>query len=142
MNKVRLQLACWERDRLQIEAIRFAVYMTDKSNPAGLEADHEDSCCRHVLASDPDGRHVATGRLECDGQLSRILVLPEYREHRVGDDILQYLADLARQLGLKSVYVHAEERHLPFLIELGFKKQHSLTPAFGIARYKMELELA
>ncbi|MBC2595212.1 GNAT family N-acetyltransferase [Ruficoccus amylovorans] len=141
MKDVHLQLACWEQDYLHIEAIRFIVYMEEKKNPTALETDREDRYCRHALAKDPEGRYVGTGRLECDGKLSRIVVLPEYRGHRLGDDILIYLSQVARQLGLKSVYVHAEERHLPFLIRQGYRKQGSLTPAFGIARYKMELPL-
>ncbi|QYY36072.1 GNAT family N-acetyltransferase [Ruficoccus sp. ZRK36] len=94
--------------------------MVEKGNTSALASDREDSCCQHVLATDDDGRHVATGRLECDGRLSRIVVLPEFRQHRLGDDVLSFLIDLARELGLETVYADVDERHIPFLLEMGF----------------------
>ncbi len=142
MEDIRLQLACWERDRLHIEAIRFAVYMAEKGDPASLAADYEDTHCRHALASDPEGRHVATGRLERNGKLSRVVVLPEYRQQRLGDAVIQFLIAQAREIGLGSVYLHSEERHVPFLHRLGFMKTGSLTPTGDKRWHKLQLDLA
>jgi predicted GNAT family N-acyltransferase len=141
MDDVHMQLACWERDRLNIEAIRFAVYMVERCDPSSLACDREDSRCRHVLASEGDGRFIGTGRLECDGRISRIVVLPEYRQQRLGNEILRYLAELAKELELPSVCVDADPRHLPFLQSLGFVETGAAPSRRGSPRYAMRLDL-
>lgn len=137
MDTIRMLRACWESDRLSIEAIRFAVFTIEQSVPPELVMDKLDPTCTHAIAYDHDERAIATGRLQRDGKLGRIAVLQEYRGKGVGRDVTGYLIELAQEQGMKSVYLHAQLHALPFYRKNGFEPVGEAFREAGILHQKM-----
>lgn len=68
----------------------------------------------HILMALLDGRAVGTGALKQTSagrfELTKMGVRPEARGHRVGEQLLQALATLARDLGAQELYLLSSQK--------------------------------
>ncbi len=111
--------ASWADDQQTLHDIRRTVFVVEQKVPPDLEWDGEDADCQHALAT-LDGRHVGTGRITPTGKIGRMAVLNEARGAGIGGALLQQLITLARDAGLKQVYLHAQTHALRFYERHGF----------------------
>ena len=129
------------RDMAQVRAIRQQVFIDEQHIPAELEWDGQDDACVHVLAFDPAGTAVGTGRLAPDGRIGRMAVLASWRGRGAGRALLTALLEAAREAGRERVYLHAQESARPFYHRAGFRTLGDPYLEAGIRHVSMEMRL-
>ncbi len=128
--------------RPALRAVREAVFVQEQGVPAELEHDPAgDPLCRHVLAVDPSGAVVGTGRLAADGRIGRLAVLPAWRGRGVGQALLAALVGQARRQGLHSVWLHSQAAAVEFYARQGFLPQGGRFLEAGIEHQTMHRHL-
>ena len=115
-----IEIADYASDLDALRAVREPVFVVEQQVPIELEWDELDPHSRHVLARDPAGRPIGTGRLTPERKIGRMAVLPEWRGRGVGDAMLTALTDLARTLGYREVALHAQVSAIDFYTRAGF----------------------
>jgi predicted GNAT family N-acyltransferase len=120
-----------------IHYIRRQVFIVEQGIPADLEWDGQDSACHHVLATDLRQAAVGTGRLDPEGRIGRMAVLPDWRSHGVGRALLAALFDIARARGHMKVVVNAQCIVSGFYRKAGFRELGQPFIEAGIKHVKM-----
>ncbi len=122
----------------ELLALRETVFVLEQQVPIEEERDAFDPQCHHVIARDPRGQPIGTGRLVPpqaidDGtesslltpaHIGRMAVLREWRGIGVGDALLQALLRQARLLGWNDIALNAQ------VCAQGFYARHGFAP-FG-----------
>ena len=138
---IEVRVTGWERDGATLGAIRREVFVLEQGVPEAIEWDGQDPACLHVIATlnrDP----VGTGRLLPTGKIGRLAVLAPFRRHGVGRAMLARLLDLARERGLREVYLHAQVSALGFYTGFGFVAEGPEFDEAGIVHRRLRLVLA
>lgn len=141
MLDLRLDYATFERDRRDLLAVREAVFVVEQRVPPELEVDDDDPRSIHVIARDPDGRPIGTGRLTPDGRIGRMAVLREWRGRGVGSAILRSLIETARQRGAAELTLSSQVAAEPFYAGFGFVAEGEPYDDAGIPHRTMRLAL-
>ncbi|MEW8978728.1 MAG: GNAT family N-acetyltransferase [Symbiobacterium sp.] len=106
-------------------AIRRKVFIEEQKVPPEEEMDGLDESAAHVLALDPDGRPVATGRLipygHRTGKLQRIAVLAEVRGQGYGRAVVEALEEIGRAMGFTRFVLGAQTHAEAFYRKLGYR---------------------
>ncbi|MGB7932074.1 MAG: GNAT family N-acetyltransferase [Gammaproteobacteria bacterium] len=121
--RYRVTVARLPGDLPAIHEVRHQVFIVEQGIPAHLEWDGQDAACHHVLATDPRQAVIGTGRLDPRGRIGRMAVLPYWRSHGVGGDLLAALLALARAQGHREVVLHAQCAVAGFYRKAGFREQ-------------------
>jgi predicted GNAT family N-acyltransferase len=124
-------------DLPSIHEVRRQVFIIEQGIPAHLEWDGQDTACHHVLATDRRQAAIGTGRLDPRGRIGRMAVLPDWRSHGVGRELLAALLVLARAQGHREVAVHAQCAVAGFYRKAGFREQGQPFIEAGIEHLKM-----
>lgn len=124
-----------------LRKVRETVFVLEQGVPAALEWDGSDSACHHVIARDPAGAPIGTGRLTPDRRIGRMAVLREWRGRGVGDALLQALVEQARALGWPEVSLHAQVSAESFYARHGFVPQGGRFEEAGIEHQTMRRAL-
>ena len=103
-----------------LHGVRQRVFVEEQGVPATLERDALDAACIHVLARDPQGEPIGTGRLLPDGRIGRMAVLAGWRSQGVGEALLHALVQAAAEAGLARVHLHAQLPAQAFYARHGF----------------------
>jgi predicted GNAT family N-acyltransferase len=119
MSDVVIKVLPWSEAEHHASPLRFEVFMQAKTGATGVEVNEGDNECIHVLAYD-GGRPIGTARLMPDGQISRMVVVREWRRRGVGGLMLDALIEEARKRGDASVRVMAPMQAMEFYRERGF----------------------
>jgi predicted GNAT family N-acyltransferase len=127
----------FDKDHQRILKVRYRVFVEEQGVPVELEQDDKDPFCRHALVVLGD-QPIATGRLQADGHIGRIAVLPAHRGEGHGRNILVFLEDVARQTGLNRVYLGAQVGAIPFYVKLGYHPYGDRFMEAGIQHQHME----
>lgn len=141
MLDLTLDIANYERDAREILAVREQVFVVEQGVPPELEVDDDDPRAIHVLARDPDGRPIGTGRLTADGRIGRMAVLKAWRGRGVGTAILRTLLEIARQRGDRRVSLAAQTTAEPFYARFGFVAEGEPYDDAGLPHRTMRLAL-
>ena len=131
----------WDTHLAQLHAIRMRVFVEEQGVPESLEWDRHDGNAKHVLAYEPEGIAVGTGRLLADGRLGRMAVLIPWRHRGVGSAVLLALLDLARKQQSPVVRLHAQRHAIGFYAKHGFTVTSEEFMEAGIPHRAMELKL-
>jgi predicted GNAT family N-acyltransferase len=131
----------WGTHLAQLHAIRLRVFVEEQKVPESMEWDRHDPNATHVLAYEPDGIAVGTGRLLADGRLGRMAVLLPWRRRGVGSAVLRALLDLARKQQSPVVRLHAQRHAVAFYAKHGFTVTSEEFMEAGIPHRAMELKL-
>jgi len=137
-----LEAADWTRHAGEIYMIRRAVFVVEQGVPDDLELDEFDPGCWHLLARDPAGQPIATGRLLSDGHLGRLAVLAAWRGRGVGRAVVNRLIDQAERLGMPEIVLHAQTHAVDFYRRLGFQTEGDEFMEAGIPHYRMRRRAA
>jgi len=120
-----------------IHNVRRQVFIVEQGIPEHLEWDGQDAACHHVLATDMRQMAIGTGRLDPEGRIGRMAVLPAWRSHGIGRTLLAVLLDLARAQGHLKVVVHAQCIVADFYRKAGFQERGRPFIEAGIEHQKM-----
>lgn len=110
----------WHTHKRRLLAVREAVFVAEQGVPAPLERDAADPYCLHLLATEANGRAIATARMSAEGHIGRMAVLHAWRGRGVGSALLHRLMERARTLGLAEVRLNAQLRARAFYDRHGF----------------------
>ena len=102
------------------EPLRFAVFVTEQQVPADIELDSFDPLSVHVVAFDPSGAAVGTGRLLPDGHIGRMAVAQSARGSGVGSAMLTALMDEARRRGHSQAILSSQTHARDFYRKHGY----------------------
>jgi len=102
-----------------IAYIRHKVFTVEQDIDASEDLDGQDPDSIHVLAK--AGNHfIGTGRMMLDGHIGRLAVISDFRNKKIGSNIVLTLINEARNRQLKSVYLGAQCSARNFYQKLGF----------------------
>ncbi|WP_343203873.1 GNAT family N-acetyltransferase [Luteimonas sp. MC1782] len=135
----RVDIVGWDDAGRALSAVRNAVFVDEMGIDASLEDDGQDTCCWHVQARDQDGHTIGAGRLDPDGRIGRMAVLPGWRDRGVGNAMLQALLRQARSAGRGDVFLHAQVDAVPFYQRNGFTAEGPRFHEAGITHQTMRL---
>ena len=140
-TRFTVSLVCWHDGEPLLRAIREAVFIREQNVPAELEWDGKDEDCRHALVLSLNGDAIGCGRMQANGHIGRIAVLPQWRKQKVGTAIIEALLDEARSRGYKQVDVDSQTYAIPFYRKFGFVEHGEEFTDAGLPHKKMELKL-
>ena len=133
----RVEPADFATEQAELLAIRETVFVLEQNVPLDEERDELDPRCRHVIARDPDGRAIGTGRLTPERRIGRMAVLREWRGRGVGDAMLVALVDAARANGWDVVHLNAQVSAESFYARHGFEPEGPRFMEAGIEHQAM-----
>jgi predicted GNAT family N-acyltransferase len=113
------------------------VFVRELGIPADQEWDGLDPECAHLLAYDMDGNPIGTARMQADGHIGRMAVLPDWRGRGVGSALLLMLIELAAAHGLDEVFLNAQTAAADFYHRHGFIASGEEFSAAGIPHIRM-----
>lgn len=115
-----------KQDWREAQAIRERVFIEEQGCPPEEEWDGHDETSRHVLGR-LDGTPIATARWrsvphgqEVVAKLERFAVLPEYRGHGYGTQLVRYILSDAQRAGFDVYLVHAQVHLEEWYEQFGF----------------------
>jgi predicted GNAT family N-acyltransferase len=112
----------YDEAKAQAFAIRMRVFVREQGVPAEIELDDDDQRARHFIAT-ASGRTVGTARLVLrrgDAKIGRMAVLKSFRHQGVGAKLLKHAVAVARRLGARKIYLHAQVPVIGFYEKQGF----------------------
>lgn len=142
MSRASVAIVPYAAHAAALHAVRHAVFVQEQAVPEGLERDGLDAACSHALARDPQGEPVGAGRLQPDGKVGRMAVLPAWRGRGVGAALLQALVEQARRQGLPVLHLHAQADAEAFYAAHGFLPEGERFTEAGIVHQAMRRGLA
>lgn len=128
-------------DQPALRHVREQVFIIEQQCPEDEEWDALDEPSVHVLARDPDGHPIGTGRLTPEHKIGRMAVLAAWRGRGVGDAILHRLLEQARAQRRAAVEMHAQTHAIPFYARFGFVAYGDEFLECDIPHRMMRLEL-
>lgn len=136
-SQATIRTATWAEDGEVIQSVRSDVFVREQAIPAELDFDGADPVCLHVLAFVGD-EAIGTGRMAPDGHIGRVAVLKNWRRQRVGSALVDLLVSMARDRGLKTVYLNSQRSAAGFYEALGFAEAGDTFFEAGIEHVRME----
>jgi len=127
----------WDTHKTHIMSIRTQVFIMEQGVPVEVEHDGLDIQCHLVLAVDASKNPIGTARLLPTGQIGRMAVLNPYRNRGVGSALLQELVAVAHEIGMESLFLHAQIHALPFYEKHGFAAEGPVFEEAGIPHRQM-----
>ena len=137
----RIVEADWLARRVELMAVRNAVFVDEQGVPPEMECDGRDADAMHFLAADKADNPVGTARLLADGQIGRIAVMPAFRRRGIGRRLLDLALDSARRRGDRHVWLHAQIDARELYLQAGFHIVGERFMEAGIPHIAMEREL-
>ncbi len=140
-NPFTVSLIGWHDGEPLLRPIREAVFIHEQGNPEAAEWDGLDEGCRHALALSLQGDAIGCGRMQPDGRIGHIAVLPQWRGQKAGTAILEALLDYARAQAYPQVTVVVPSRYAPFYRDAGFVDHGEVPSEAGQPQVEMLLAL-
>src|SRR5574340_1138645 len=140
-NPFTVSLIGWHDGEPLLKSIRDAVFIREQGVPETSEWDGLDENCRHALALSLQGDAIGCGRMQPDGHIGHIAVLPQWRKQKVGTAIMEALLDYARVHEYPQVSVDVPSRYVPFYRGIGFAGRGKEFMIAGLPHVRMILKL-
>ena len=134
------RIALWNKDFDAIMSVRKKVFVKEQNVPEEIELDDEDPFCTHFLVETIDGSPIATARISKFGKIGRMAVLKEWRNRKVGTELMKFVLNTAIKEGLRSFYLHSQVSVISFYKKFGFKESGEVFYEADIPHQKMTLE--
>lgn len=141
-NDFLVEPATWSVDMADLRAVRTEVFVAEQAVPEDEEWDELDAVSQHVIARDPDGRPVGTGRLTPKGTIGRMAVRREWRGRGVGEAILRVLLERARERHFANIEIHAQTHAVAFYERAGFEAYGEEFDECGIMHRHMRIGIS
>lgn len=135
-DKIRVTVVRFADYQNEIEHIRRTVFIDEQGIPEALEWDAHEHDSWHCLATYNDNA-AGTGRLQVDGKITRIAVLPQWRGKGVANSILQQLLSTANDHQLHALYLNAQTTAIALYEKFGFHSEGDVFDEGGIAHIRM-----
>ena len=133
--------ANWKYQHRALGELRRLVFIAEQGVPIEEEWDGQDEAAWHWLATSPDGKPIGTARLLADGQIGRMAVLQDFRGQGIGAALLEQILSKATRLGMRSLFLHAQDHAAEFYRKAGFAPTGEQFVEAGIPHIKMTVTL-
>ena len=137
MSNIEIKVVDFDEHFSDIEKIRTAVFINEQNVTPTLEWDHFDHESTHILAY-YNNIAVGTARLLKDGHIGRMAVLKDYRNRKIGQNMLKYLLAMAKERSIKNIQLSAQEHAIEFYKKLGFSVTSDVYMDAEIPHYDMK----
>jgi predicted GNAT family N-acyltransferase len=128
-----------EEEFARLYQLRWQVLRAPWGEPPGSERDATDADSEHALIQDADGAPLAAGRLHFnspdEAQIRYMAVAESARGQGIGRRIVEYLEEIARDRGAKSVVLNAREEVAGFYQSMGYAIIGAGPTLFGTVRH-------
>lgn len=131
----------WQDYGSQCAEIRKQVFFNEVRYGYYATLDGHDSRCRHALALTEDGTPIGCGRLDENGRISRIAVLPAWRQQGIGTALLDELIAIARDSDASEVLCAVPVFSLDYYRGHGFEPVGAVTIEADVPIQQMRLAL-
>jgi predicted GNAT family N-acyltransferase len=136
-----VRFASTTSDRDAAFELRRAVFEVEQNVPRPLDRDGHDQNADHVVALDPQGRCVGTGRVvRLDSracQIGRMAVVAGHRRRGVGSAVLEALERMASLRGIAELVVHAQLPSEAFYRSRGYVTEGAAFQDHGVSHVLM-----
>ena len=139
MKDIAISIVSWSDKHSELASVRRAVFIDEQNVPESIEQDGTDSDCRHVLASDKDGKPIGAARIDKEGKIGRMAVLRELRGRGVGRKMLQAIMDGGKLNGITNFHVSAQIGAVGFYRKMGFEPYGGEFEEAGIKHLNMRI---
>ncbi len=136
-----LDIVTWQEAESDIRLVRNVVFVEELGIPADLEWNGLDADYYYVIARDSVGKSVATGRINDNGQIGRMAVLPVHRGKGLGSALLKNLIQIANSKRINRVWLNAQASVKAFYAKHGFEPVGEEFEEAGISHIKMEKQI-
>lgn len=116
-----LEVVTWHEAESDIRLVRNVVFVEELGIPAELEWNGMDADYYYVIAKNSVGNVVATGRINDDGQIGRMAILPLHRGKGLGSELLNNLIQIASRKSINRVWLNAQTSVKVFYAKHGFE---------------------
>ncbi len=130
----------WHSEGERVVPLRDQVFSEEQQVDPGVQWDGRDEESRHVVI-EHDGQPIAYGRLLPEGKIGRLAVTADFRGQGLGRMVLDKLVELAREVGLDAVHLHAQAHATEFYRKAGFEPEGEPFDEAGIPHLAMHLPL-
>lgn len=115
-----ISIVAYSSSSEEIRHVRNTVFTKEQGILETIDFDGLDPECYHVLTRDDKGNPIGTGRMQKDGHIGRLAVLPHCRGKHIGKSMLEELINYAGKIGLEQVYLNSQDHAIGFYEKLGF----------------------
>lgn len=116
IRQFNIREATWPADKNHILGLRRLM-----SNASNLSSsDDQDDSAWHWIAMDTEDRTMGCIRITSVGNISRLLVLPEYQNQKTGKTLVECTLKKARHLELSEVHLDCPKSLISYFENLGF----------------------
>lgn len=127
----------WNSSKAQLMFVRRQVFIIELGIDEQDEWDKQDESAVHFVAFGTTAVPIGVCRLTEDGQISRLAVLPNYRQQGNGTLLLRKALQVAREMNLKNIYLHAMVDVQTFYHAHGFETDGRIFMEAGKPHVKM-----
>jgi N-acetylglutamate synthase-like GNAT family acetyltransferase len=126
--------------------LRYAVLRAPWHQPPGSERAADDEQATHALMVDAAGQALGVCRLHLqsrqEAQIRFMAIHPDYQGRGLGERLLAYMEQQARDQGASYISLQAREKAVGFYARCGYALREKTHLLFGeIQHYRMEKEL-
>jgi len=111
----------WNSSKAQLSFVRKQVFIIEQGIPAEDEWDEHDQDAVHFVSFGTTAVPTGVCRLLNNGHIGRLAVLPAYRLQGYGEMLLQKAVQVAREIGIKKVFLDAQVEAQVFYEKHHFK---------------------
>ena len=123
-----------------LRSIREQVFILEQGVAPEIEVDGNDPGAYHFLGT-LGGKPVACGRLQSNGKVSRMAVLPVHRGRNFGRQVLDAIIEAGRAMGLPRLFLHAQAHAGGFYRKAGFVASGDIFEEADIPHVAMSMDL-
>lgn len=128
----------WNSSKDQITFVRKQVFILEQGIAPADEWDEEDKKAVHFVSFGTTAVPTGTCRLSENGQISRLAVLASYRHQGYGEMLLNRAIKVAREMGMRRVFLHAQVDVQPFYDKQNFSTDSKVFLEAGKMHIHME----
>jgi len=139
-EQILIEHVSWNVELDTLREIRGKVFIEEQNVPQDIEWDSHDATADHFLVT-RNGAALACGRLLVDGKIGRMAVLPEFRGHGIGRQLLDFIIAHASRNGRPRLYLHAQSHAAKFYQAGGFEAYGETFEEAGITHLAMQLDI-
>jgi len=137
MKDIITSTVSWSDKQAELVSVRRAVFIEEQDVPESIELDDRDPDCHHVLACDKSGAPIGTARIDTNGKIGRMAVLPEHRGLGVGTKMLEAIMEHGRSNGTTDFHLSAQISAVGFYEKMGFETYGEQFQEAGITHINM-----
>ena len=131
----------WQSSRDQLVFVRKQVFIIEQGIDPKDEWDEHDEDAVHFVTFGTTAVPTGTCRLTEEGQLGRLAVLPAYRHQGYGVMLLNRAVKVAREMGIRKVFLNAQIDVQTFYEKQNFHSDGKVFLESGKMHIRMERDI-